>query len=116
MFDYPFMNETLHKVGNTTGWTFGAVYKTCVTKDITGNDGNYYRYWCQDFVAVNGEQGDSGSPVFKLYASGPEPYGVAFFMGILWSADAAAGPNHSGGIFGNVSQIRLELGPLQVTP
>lgn len=113
MFSYPFMNETLHKVGYITGWTYGRVYKTCVTKDIPG-----YRYWCQDFVEVNGEPGDSGSPVFKLYADAytGEPYATAFFMGILWAADAAAGPNHSGGIFGNVSQIQLEMGSFQVTP
>lgn len=113
MFSYPFMNETLHKVGVTTGWTYGHVYKTCVTKDIPG-----YRYWCQDFVAVNGEPGDSGSPVFKLYADTftGEPYATAFFMGILWAADAAPGPQHGGGIFGNVSQILLEMGSFQVTP
>lgn len=113
MFDYPYMNETLHKVGRTTGWTSGFVYKTCVTKDIPN-----YRYWCQDFVAVHGEPGDSGSPVFKLYANSQtgELYASAFFMGILWASDAAPGPSHGGGIFGNVSQLRLELGTFQVTP
>lgn len=113
MFSYPIMNETLHKVGNTTGWTYGKVYKTCVTKDIPG-----HRYWCQDFTEVNAEPGDSGSPVFRLYASSVtgEPYATAFFMGILWAADAAIGPAHSGGIFGNVSQLLLELGSFQVVP
>lgn len=113
MFSYSIMNETLHKIGNTTGWTYGKVYKTCVTKDIPG-----HRYWCQDFAEVNAEPGDSGSPVFRLYASSVtgEPYATAFFMGILWGADAATGPAHSGGIFGNVSQLLLELGNLQVVP
>lgn len=113
MLSYPIMNETLHKIGNTTGWTYGKVYKTCVTKDIPG-----HRYWCQDFVEVNAEPGDSGSPVFRLYASSitGEPYATAFFMGILWGADAATGPAHSGGIFGNVSQLLLELGNFQVVP
>lgn len=113
MLSYPIMNETVHKIGNTTGWTYGRVYKTCVTKDIPG-----HRYWCQDFAEVNAEPGDSGSPVFRLYASSitGEPYATAFFMGILWAADAATGPAHSGGIFGNVSQLLLELGSFQVVP
>lgn len=113
MFNYPLSNEILHKVGSTTGWTYGKVYKTCVTKDIPG-----YRYWCQDFVEVNGELGDSGSPVFRLYTDTytGQPYANAFFLGILWAADAAPGPSHSGGIFGNVSQIVLEIGAFQVTP
>ena len=32
-YEYPLMNETMHKVGVTTGWTYGNIYKTCV--DIT---------------------------------------------------------------------------------
>ncbi len=102
-YDYPLMNETMHKVGITTGWTYGNIYKTCA--DITyGNTSPKKRYVCQDWASLFGQPGDSGAPVFLYYGGS-----TAIFMGIITGRSGS-----NGTIFGNVAQLRKDLGAFQV--
>ncbi len=102
-YDYPLMNETMHKVGVTTGWTYGNIYKTCT--DVSYNNTSpKKRYVCQDWAALFGQPGDSGGPVFLHLANDN-----AVFMGLITGRSTG-----SGTIFGNVYQLRRDLGPFQV--
>lgn len=64
----PIRGEFLHKVGRTTGWTWGRLSRTCI--DRFHPDGVLMR--CQNVVRrfngghVMSAPGDSGSPVFSL--------------------------------------------------
>ncbi|GIW53350.1 MAG: hypothetical protein KatS3mg081_2705 [Gemmatimonadales bacterium] len=72
-----YVNMLLQKVGAGTGWTRGPVSKTC--KDVkTGFFGLGHRLYCQHFVQVGSNKGDSGSPVFTMADSD----GAVFVMGI----------------------------------
>lgn len=101
-YDYPLMNETMSKVGITTGWTYGNIYKTCVDVNYSGSPKK--RYVCQDWAVLFTQDGDSGGPVFIDTGSGS-----AIFMGIVTGRDG-----RNGAMFGNVSQLRKDLGPFQV--
>jgi hypothetical protein len=48
-----------HKVGRTTGWSFGPQTRTCYIYYVAGK-----ALVCQYSVAAEADQGDSGSPVF----------------------------------------------------
>ncbi|HWB39856.1 MAG TPA: hypothetical protein VG500_01275, partial [Gemmatimonadales bacterium] len=60
-FAFPFLNEIAHKVGRTTGHTFGPVIFTCVDTGVSGTD---IVQICQDWVLAGSQGGDSGSGVF----------------------------------------------------
>lgn len=77
-FDYPYVGETLDKIGITTGWTSGQVFETCT--DINGGGGIWL--WCQDKVSAGAWYGDSGSPVFYYQNGG------AVVVGLLWGGPA----------------------------
>lgn len=100
----PFEGDTVHKVGRTTGWTFGTVIGTCVdannTTDVT--------LLCQSVVRAGGGPGDSGSPVFYT-----QPGNKAKLVGILWGG--GTDPN-LGTIFAfsPLENIEADLGPLKV--
>jgi hypothetical protein len=97
------VGDTANKVGRTTGWTQGAVTRTCVD---TGVSGSNIVLLCQDFVEntvpiVAG--GDSGSPVFRIRSRDS-----VSLLGNLW------GGNSSGTLFvySPISNIERELGAL----
>jgi hypothetical protein len=98
------VGNTANKVGRTTGWGQGAVTRTCTN---TGVSGSNIVLLCQTFVENNSkvivQGGDSGSPVFRIEASG----GVTL-LGNLW------GGNSSGTLFvySPMSGIEAELGAL----
>jgi hypothetical protein len=99
------VQDTVNKVGRSTGWTRGTITRTCVN---TGVSGTSIVLLCQDFVEnsvriVAG--GDSGSPVFKI--DGGER-GVTL-LGGLW------GGNSSGTLFvySPIANIQAELGALR---
>ncbi len=73
--------QPVHKVGQTTGWSFGAIGTTCA--DIWNAEfGGYVR--CNFKSAGTVMLGDSGSPVFIWWAGGSGyDAGVA---GLLWGA------------------------------
>jgi hypothetical protein len=96
-------NDTVNKVGRTTGWTTGQVSRTCAN---TGVSGSNLVLLCQDFVDGNGQivaGGDSGSPVFRIEADGS-----ATLLGNLW------GGNTSGTqfVYSPIANIEDELGAL----
>jgi hypothetical protein len=75
----PLLNETVNKVGRTTGWSEGRVVATCVNTEVSGTD---ITLLCQDWVKANVDRGDSGSPVFRITNS-PASGDVRLY-GVLW--------------------------------
>jgi len=96
----PLVGEVLEKVGRTTGWTQGTVTDTCVDISVSGTD---ITLLCQDAVAGSSDQGDSGSPVFRI-----ESGNDVSLYGILWGG--APGMY----VFSRLTAIERsdELGPL----
>jgi hypothetical protein len=99
------LHDVVNKVGRTTGWTQGAITRTCVNTSVSGSN---IMQLCQNFVETNTTVvggGDSGSQVFIETGNN-----TAKLVGILW------GGNQSGTtfVFSPVSQIEQELGTLTV--
>ncbi|MGH7459228.1 MAG: hypothetical protein ACREKN_09160 [Longimicrobiaceae bacterium] len=92
------VGDQLHKMGATTGWTYGDVEETCVHYDFLG------RYlMCQGLVDAGVRAGDSGSPVFER-VGGDE----VKLAGILWG-----GHNTSTGapfIFSPIGGVEEDFG------
>jgi hypothetical protein len=82
----PMLNETVNKVGRTTGWSQGKVIGTCVDTGVTGTD---IVQLCQDWVDANVDAGDSGSPVFRI-TNNPARHDVSLY-GILWGGGTLKG-------------------------
>jgi len=82
----PVLNETLNKVGRTTGWSQGKVVLTCVN---TGVSGTSFVQLCQDIVKARVAGGDSGSPVFRI-TNRPRPNDVRLY-GVLWGGGSISG-------------------------
>lgn len=84
----------MDKVGPETGWTFGAVTRTCI--DAESGDKIFY---CQDFVGTTTDpgsaEGDSGSPVFTIGSNDEVRY-----YGVLWG-----GSSTTDFVFSNLQNI-----------
>ncbi len=93
--DYPIQNQTLHKIGQGSGWTYGNVSYTCV--DVGSG---WYVYLCQDQVAGYATGGDSGAPVFVYSVTEVTLYGIV------------RGGTSSYFTFSNLGNIWAELGYL----
>jgi hypothetical protein len=102
----PLAGDVVHKVGRTTGWTFGSVVRTCADINISNNDVTMF---CQSVVRGGGGPGDSGSPVFYRTGGGIK----VKLAGILWGGgfDSVFGAIFS---FSPLENIEQELGPLRV--
>jgi hypothetical protein len=99
----PLVGDTLHKIGRTTGWTYGPVVRTCVDVNQENTD---ITYTCQTEVAAGVDVGDSGSPVFtRKGGSG------ALLQGIVWAAGEFG--DRGTFIFSPLAAIDRELGPLR---
>lgn len=100
----PLQGETVHKVGRTTGWTFGTVTGTCVD----ANNSTDITLFCQSVVRAGSGSGDSGSPVFYVL-----PGNKARLVGILWGGrtDPNLGTLYA---FSPLQNIETELGQLEV--
>lgn len=99
--DNVFENETLQKVGRTTGWTYGAVEDTC--DDVEMND---LVRQCSDRVDFSAGPGDSGSPVFDLKLNG-----TAEIRGILFGE---IGFPYNDAWISDLNQIEKDLGYLWI--
>jgi hypothetical protein len=102
-FGFPFLGETAHKVGRSSGWTAGPVIATCVDVGQTGS--NIIKL-CQDIVLAGVRGGDSGAPIFEQLGGNQ----VAL-VGLLWGG----GTNEFGAtvfVFSSMENIEFELGPL----
>lgn len=74
------MGDTVHKVGATTGWTYGDVDQTCVHRSSGANPD--VLILCQHRVSSGVSWGDSGAPVFVV-SNGNE----ARLAGMLWRGE-----------------------------
>jgi len=103
--------DLVDKVGRTSGWTRGAITRTCADTNIVDTDaaGNAVdtkmTMLCQYFVNTTSLPGDSGGPVFQF---SPKT-GNGMFAGILWggSSNPAAATSM---VFSPIAGIDQELG------
>lgn len=65
----PVEGETVNKVGQTTGWTYGIVEHECEDSWIDLDSGVRWDLLCQDVAAYGRDKGDSGAPVFIMEGS-----------------------------------------------
>jgi hypothetical protein len=100
----PLEGDILHKVGRTTGWTYGTVVGTCA--DL--NTANQVTLLCQSIVRGGGGPGDSGAPVFYSL-----PRNNVRLVGMLWGGgtDPVLGTVYA---FSPLANIEAELGPLKI--
>lgn len=71
------VGQVAHKVGQTTGYSFGPVTNTCKDSDV---DGTNRRVLCSWVFTASAGPGDSGSPVFRVIGGN----GSVYLAGILW--------------------------------
>lgn len=83
---FPVLNETLNKVGRTTGWSRGKVVATCLNVNVSGTN---ITLLCQDIVKARVAAGDSGSPVFRVLHN-PARNDVRLY-GVLWGGGTLPG-------------------------
>jgi hypothetical protein len=108
MQTYAVMNQTVDKVGHVTGWTYGQVYQTCTSFNLTST----YKVHCSDFASYTRNGGDSGGPVFIHYPAIPPSEGGngVSFLGLHFARDLLPNGTSRGGVFSNTNQIRNEIG------
>ncbi len=99
---FPFEGEIAHKVGRTSGHTFGPVIFTCVDTGVNGTD---IVQICQDWVLAGSQGGDSGAGVWEQ--AGEDE---VLLVGILWGGGTLGGAPVF--IFSSMEQIEQELGQL----
>jgi len=92
------VGTVVNKVGRTTGWTQGAVTRTCVNTNVQGSR---VHQLCQTFVGADVAGGDSGSPVFKITNASTN---TVELLGILWGGGTDVY------VFSPLNQIQQELG------
>jgi hypothetical protein len=97
----PSSGETLNKMGKSTGWTQGPVDLVCVDVDVVGDR----TLLCQDRVAANVSEGDSGAPVFRITNS-PAQRDVKLY-GLVWAKEGNAF------WFSAMYNVQLDLGQLK---
>lgn len=89
------VGETVHKMGQRTGWTSGKVTATCVNS----RNGNT-RLFCQMWGGGMGYDGDSGSPVFRRVSGSDSDVELA---GIYWGTGMSP-----------IGSVEQDFGPLDV--
>lgn len=96
------VGDALHKMGATTGWTYGGVDNngTCVHYDM----GTRY-LMCQGVVNAGVNFGDSGSPVF-LRVAGDE----IKLVGILWGGHPVGTSSGARFVFSPIGGIEEDFG------
>jgi len=101
----PLEGDVVHKVGRTTGWTYGPVVATCADLNTSSAEVTFF---CQSVVRSGVGGGDSGSPVFY-----PLPGNKARLVGILWGggSDPELGTLF---VFSPLENIERDLGALKV--
>ena len=96
------LGEVVHKVGRTTGWTYGPVTQTCLNSVVLGTVPAIVQR-CQDRVRADVAGGDSGSPVFRRLGNGS----TVRLSGILWGGSVSGEVTF---VFSPLGNIRRELG------
>jgi hypothetical protein len=106
---FPISGVTLNKVGRTTGWTDGTLGRTCFSATVADAAGitMLCQYEVNQPSGRSGivDNGDSGSPVFRIIAGNQ----VELF-GLLWG-----GPeDNSSFVFSSMIFLHFELFPLEI--
>jgi len=87
---YSVSGETIEKVGERTGWTFGTITSTCVSivqHDDQGQDTGVI-VGCQDLADGGDLGGDSGSPIFYWGYDGQQGGTDVTVAGVLWGGNS----------------------------
>ena len=100
----PLQGDVLHKIGRTTGWTYGEVIATCAQVNVGETD---LTYPCQTVVAAGAGSGDSGSPVFSWNGGN-----TALLQGVLWGGGQVEDTDVF--VFSPLPSIEQELGALRI--
>lgn len=98
---YIIENEVLHKIGKTTGWTYGAVEDACADYEFDG-----WVRQCSDRVDYSRGPGDSGSPVFSLRSDGTVALRGIHFGYVI--------PPYGDALMSNIHRVEMDLGGLTV--
>lgn len=106
----PVVGDLLGKIGQTTGFTRGAVTASCVLVNVGARsflDPANLSLPCQDFVGAAMDHGDSGAPVFSLL-----PGQRAVLAGIAWGMSVGATPPEF--VFSPIGAVESELGTMSL--
>ena len=97
---WPGMGRSIHKVGRTTGWTYGTIAETCV------DDRDMHGIWiyCSHKLKLFASGGDSGAPVF-MFDDFDRDSTEVHLVGIVWGRD----PDDATVLISNIDQIRKEF-------
>ena len=96
----PLVGRSVHKVGRTTGWTYGKVAESCVDgRDILGT-----WIYCSHKLELFADGGDSGAPVFMFDWFDRDSTEV-HLVGIVWGYD----PDDATILISSMYQIRKEF-------
>lgn len=96
------LGEQAHKVGRTTGWSFGPITQTCINTVVLGTVPPIVQR-CQDRVRATVDSGDSGSPVFRRFGNG----GNVRLLGLLWGGSVSGVRTF---VFSPMANLHRELG------
>ncbi len=88
----------INKVGAASGWTYGAMTRSCVTIGVLA---------CQYVTSTYSETGDSGAPVFEFESDGVS----ARLIGLLWGGPAG---DFKTSYFSGLASIQADLGNIFV--
>ncbi len=114
------MGENLTKIGRRTGKTAGLVTRTCAPIPVFEDNGDDtgITLVCQNIVTPDNstgggvsplwKDGDSGSPVFRLTGSSPNPQHAVELHGILWGGNDDIGDF----VFSPALSVFIELIPV----
>jgi len=108
----PLEGEIAHKVGRTTGETFGPIIGSCIDVNVSDAD---VTNLCQTVVQGGSDHGDSGSPVFVLNtakgsSSTPPPVRA---VGIMWGG-GQLDTGETVFVYSPLGAVDFELGPVGV--
>ena len=98
---YAATEDTVHKVGRTTGWTSGEVVQTCANIPLPSTN---YVYLCQDVADYDSASGDSGAPIFVRDESDPDDVHI---IGMHWGRHP---DDFSKRVYSPIGNIYLDLG------
>lgn len=89
--DYPYVGQTVHKTGRTTGSTSGSVQKSCVTMFHSGPPTYPTVTWllCQGAAGLYSRPGDSGSPVVTRASGYSWLHNPMTLVGLLWGGEGS---------------------------
>ncbi|MDP9351569.1 MAG: S1 family peptidase [Chloroflexota bacterium] len=106
----PIEGDVVDKIGQRSGWTYGAIRQVCKTRrQYIGYVPRYNRHTCETEAKLTNEFGDSGSPVFYWIWDGE-----IHLMGILHTRSSSIFGTY--GWWSPLSDMRVELGDFQTYP